>query len=275
VSSLVAWVGALTYTLQLYFDFSGYSDMALGLGCIFGLKLPLNFNSPFKQTSISDFWRCWHMTMTRFFTTFIYTPLAMQGMRRSLGGQSGRIMRFVRVGAVPAVVTFFVAGVWHGSGMTFVAYGILHGLAIAANLTWREFAKIELPAVVGWCLTMAVVVTGLVIFRAPDMTTATGILSAMWTGSMSAGPTSAVVIDISTAMALILLLGSILLLMPNAQTIMGNAWVSSDQKPADTVHQAGLLAWRPTIPAAFFTAALCFAAIASIGATSTFLYYQF
>ena len=105
LSAALAWLGAVAYALQLYFDFSGYSDMAVGLGLIFGLKLPLNFDSPFKPTSISDFWRRCHMTVTRFFTTYIYTPLAIRGMRSAGGRNAGRLERFMLTGGVPALIT--------------------------------------------------------------------------------------------------------------------------------------------------------------------------
>ena len=138
MDATTAWIGSVSYALQLYFDFSGYSDMAIGLGVIFGVKLPLNFDSPFKATNISDFWRRWHITMTRFFTNYIYSGLAMNGMRKGAMWQLGSVGRFVLVAAMPAIVTFLVAGVWHGSGWTYVIYGLMHGVAIAAFLAWFE-----------------------------------------------------------------------------------------------------------------------------------------
>jgi D-alanyl-lipoteichoic acid acyltransferase DltB (MBOAT superfamily) len=274
VEPAVAWIGTLCYTLQLYFDFSGYSDMALGLGCVFGLRLPLNFDSPFKATNISDFWRRWHMTMTRFFTTFIYTPLAMNGMRGALQGRAGRFQRFVAAGAKPALITFMIAGIWHGAGWTFVVYGIIHGVAIATNLAWREFSPFRLPAAIGWFLTMSVVTTALVVFRADDLATAGTILAAMWFG-ISSPNGILVTLDMRQAVAMVVLLGSIVLLMPNTQQILHRTWVSSDPKPADAEAQAGLLSWRLSFSSAFITAAVGCAAVASIGATSTFLYYKF
>jgi alginate O-acetyltransferase complex protein AlgI len=140
-----SWIGAACYTLQLYFDFSGYSDMAVGLGVVFGIKLPLNFDSPFKATNISDFWRRWHMTMTRFFTNYVYSGLALKGMRQAAAKRSNARQRFIRVSAVPSIVTFLVAGIWHGAGWTFVVYGLIHGFAIAGFLAWREFSGVKLP----------------------------------------------------------------------------------------------------------------------------------
>lgn len=277
VSTFTAWAGALCYTLQLYFDFSGYSDMALALGLIFGLKLPLNFNSPFKATNISDFWRRWHMTMTRFFTTFIYTPMAMGGMRRSMGGQASQLSRYVQTAAVPAIVTFMIAGIWHGDGWTFVVYGLIHGFAIAIYLGWRELKIMELPRTVAWGLTMAVVVTGLVVFRADSLSTATTLLASMWAPAMFPPlETAALVqVDLERAIAFIVLLGSIVLLLPNTQQILHGDWVSVDTMPPETVAEAGAVKWRPEPMQAVAASFVCCLALTSLGASSAFLYYQF
>lgn len=271
-----AWIGALAYALQLYFDFSGYSDMAIGLGCIFGLKLPLNFDSPFKATSIADFWRRWHMTMTRMFTVYVFTPLAMRGIRAANG--RGRLVRFLAVSGMPAVLTFLVAGIWHGAGWTFVVYGLIHGLAIAINAAWRDLVRIEMPSIVGWLLTMSVVVSGLVVFRAPDLAVAGTMLAWMWTGGfLIAVPPDAVqlVLDQRTALAMIVLFAAIVLLLPNTQQILHRYWPSSDERPERAAREAGLLAWRPSLGASLATATAYTAALASIGAATSFLYYQF
>lgn len=278
VTSGTAWIGAVCYALQLYFDFSGYSDMAIGLGCMFGLRLPLNFASPFKATSISEFWRRWHITMSRFFTNYIYTPMAMTGMRWALTRRQPMLVRTLVAGALPALVTFVVAGIWHGAGWTFVVYGVIHGAAIAINLIWRDVGPFRMPPMFGWLLTMSVVVSGLVVFRAPNLDTATTILAAMWTVN-ALEPASVgsvlVTLDVRMALALIVLLGSIVLLMPNSQQILHRYWASSDPQPADAAFEAGLLVWKPTLGTAMATAIVSVTAIASIGATSTFLYYQF
>jgi len=275
VAASTAWIGAIAYALQLYFDFSGYSDMAIGLGCMFGLRLPQNFASPFKATSISEFWRRWHITMTRFFTTYVYTPIAMKGLRWALTTKQSRLTCTLVASAVPAIVTFLVAGIWHGAGWTFVIYGLIHGSAIAINLLWRDLGPFRLPPFVGWVMTMAVVVSALVMFRAPDVATATTILAAMWTGTTVGSSAAVVTLDVRMALALIVLLATIVLLMPNSQQILSRYWVSSDPKPADAEQEAGLLVWQPTFGSATATAFVSIYAIASIGATSTFLYYQF
>lgn len=274
--ALVAWIGALAYALQLYFDFSGYSDMALGTAFMFGLRLPLNFDSPFKAANISDFWRRWHMTMTRFFTTYIYSGLAMSGMRKSMQNGSGRIGRFMRTAALPSIITFLVAGVWHGAGWNMVIYGLIHGIAIACFLGWREFSGIKLPHAAGWAITMAVVVSALVVFRAPDLATAGHILAGMWNplgwfagGGLLAG------LDAGRALSMIVLFGAAVLLLPNTQQILHRAWISSDTKPENAALEAGLLTWRPALAGAAVVAAAYTISFTSMGNGMTFLYYQF
>ena len=277
-SFATAWVGSICYSLQLYFDFSGYSDMALGIGCIFGLRLPLNFDSPFKATNISAFWRRWHMTMTRFFTTYVYTPLAVRGMRSMIGTNTGSFKRYVKTAAYPVIVTFLIAGLWHGAGWTFIVYGLIHGVAIAIYLGWSRLAVRSMPAWAGWLLTMSVVVSALVVFRAPNLVTAAKLLVSMWSfGAVtSAGAgLAAVVIDTKIAAAMSVVLGAIVLLMPNSQQILHKYQVTSDVLTSDDAIEAGLLAWRPTYGGSIAIGLLLCIAIGSIGAGSAFLYYQF
>ncbi len=269
-----AWIGALCYTLQLYFDFSGYSDMAIGLATIFAIKLPLNFDSPLKATNISDFWRRWHMTMTRFFTSYVYSSLAMFGMRKGMAWRLGPVGRFFLVAAMPSFFTFLVAGVWHGSGWTYLVYGVMHGTAIATFLAWREFSGVKLPSPVAWLITMTTVVCALVMFRAPDITTALSLLGQMWgVGGSSTG--AALAIDSAQAISMIVIMGAITLLLPNTQQILHHEWPVIDSKPEEVASAAGLVAWRPSFGTALVTACIFTIAVTSIGSSSGFLYYKF
>ncbi len=275
LDTVTAWIGALCYTLQLYFDFSGYSDMAIGLATIFAIKLPLNFDSPFKATDISDFWRRWHMTMTRFFTAYLYSGMAMYGMRKGMGWGLGRVGRFVMVAALPSIFTFMVAGVWHGSGWTYVIYGVMHGVAIATFLSWREFSSVQLPSPLAWLLTMLTVVCGLVMFRSPDVNTAINMFGHMW-GWLNPNPSLQIVsIDSAQAMSMIVIMGAITLLLPNTQQILHHEWPVVDSKPEETAAAAGLVAWRPSLGTAFVSACIFTIGITSIGSSSGFLYYKF
>jgi len=160
-----AWTAALSYTLELYFDFSGYTDMALGAAWLFNIRLPLNFNSPYRATDIRDFWQRWHMSLMRFLRDYVYAAL------RGDGRHEGRV-------AAALFMTFVLGGIWHGAGWTFIAWGALHGLALIVERYWRKLG-IALPAVIGWALTLGFFVLTLMFFRAASMTDALTILSAM------------------------------------------------------------------------------------------------
>ena len=160
-----AWAAAGGYALQIYFDFSGYSDMAIGLARMFGLRLPMNFDAPYRAASIREFWRRWHMTLSRMLRDYLYIPLG--------GNRHGPVRQ-----AVAVLVTMLLGGLWHGAAWTFVIWGGLHGLALAANGLWHR-AGLRLPRAVGWALTLLFVVVTFVLFRAPDWTTAGHMLAAM------------------------------------------------------------------------------------------------
>lgn len=165
VNLLEAWAGALSYTFQLYFDFSGYSDMAIGLGLMFNLRIPINFNSPYKATSISDFWRRWHITLSNFLRDYLYIPLG--------GSRRGDMRRYVNL-----ITTMLLGGLWHGAGWTFVVWGGMHGAYLSINHAWRKL-NIPLPKFLGWLITFLAVIFSWVLFRAVNFHDATEIIKAM------------------------------------------------------------------------------------------------
>ena len=278
IDMLNAWMGSLAYTFQLYFDFSGYSDMAVGLGFMFGLKLPLNFNSPFKATSISDFWRRWHMTMTRFFTTYLYTPMAMTNTRKAMKGGYGPVRRWLAASAVPVTYTFVLAGIWHGAGWTFVVYGLVHGLALAVNHGWRHFMMVDLGPQIGWLLTMLVVVVGLVIFRAPDLGVAGSMLSSMFGLNLINGtaPSADMVsLDAFTTLSMIAVLAALVMTAPNSQEILRSNWISCDDETDGASDTLNPIRWQPTAVWAAIAAGMLVLAFTSLGGDGNFLYYSF
>ncbi len=167
-----AWQGALAYTFQLYFDFSGYSDMAIGLARMFGIRLPLNFNSPYKATNIIDFWRRWHITLSRFLRDYLYISLG--------GSRRGNVRRYVNL-----MITMTLGGLWHGAGVNFIIWGTLHGGCLIVNHTWRKLWP--WPGLRGHIvyrsfsitLTMLAVIVGWVFFRAETTNGALHLLNAM------------------------------------------------------------------------------------------------
>ena len=165
LSAAEAWTAAGAYTLQIYFDFAGYSDMAIGLALMFGLRIPFNFNAPYRALSVRDFWRRWHMTLSRFLRDYLYIPLG--------GNRCGPARQAVNV-----VATMLLGGLWHGANWTFVAWGGLHGAALAVNHVW-ESRGVRLPRAFAWVLTLLFVICGWVLFRSPDFTHAGQVLASM------------------------------------------------------------------------------------------------
>ena len=204
-----AWIGVLAYTFQLYFDFSGYSDMAIGISLMFGIFLPLNFNSPYKAVSIVDFWRRWHMTLSQFLRDYLYIPLG--------GNRHGRVLRYVNL-----MITMLLGGLWHGAAWTFVAWGTLHGVYLCINHAWSNFGPKAPPrfarqtATAGVALTFLAVVIAWVFFRAPDITTALAVLSKM------ADPTNIAFGRVEMMYALfVAIYAALAWFAPNTQEIMG------------------------------------------------------
>ncbi|MBO0349490.1 MBOAT family protein, partial [Phormidium pseudopriestleyi FRX01] len=165
VTFLEAWIGALSYTFQLYFDFSGYSDMAIGLGWMVNINLPINFNSPYKSDSIIEFWRRWHITLSAFLRDYLYIPLG--------GSRKGEFRRVSNL-----MLTMLLGGLWHGAGWTYVVWGGMHGLFLGINHIWRKLG-ISLPKFVGVTVTFLAVVASWVLFRAATFEDALEILQAM------------------------------------------------------------------------------------------------
>ena len=170
-----AWGGALAYTMQLYFDFSGYSDMAIGLSYLIGVRLPLNFNSPYKAANITDFWRRWHMTLSRFLRDYLYIPLG--------GNRKGPVQRYTNL-----MITMLLGGLWHGAGWTFVVWGGLHGFYLVIHHAWQALMKklgrnAKPPSRIGRAsavlLTFVAVVVGWVFFRAQSFDGALAIVKGM------------------------------------------------------------------------------------------------
>lgn len=166
LSTAEAWITSLSYTLQLYFDFSGYTDMAIGIALLFNIKLPLNFNTPYKAINIQDFWRRWHITLSRFLRDYVYIPL---------GGNRVPSFRIYS----NLMITFILGGLWHGAGLTFLFWGFLHGAALVIHRAWQN-TGIKLNNLLAWFLTFNFINISWIFFRAKDFQEATNILKAMF-----------------------------------------------------------------------------------------------
>jgi alginate O-acetyltransferase complex protein AlgI len=207
IGSQDAWVATVAYALQIYFDFSGYSDMAIGLARMFGMSLPLNFNSPYKAASIIEFWRRWHMTLSRFLRDYLYIPLG--------GGKHGTIRRWINL-----FLTMLLGGLWHGASWNFVIWGGLHGSYLAVNHAFRHMVpQRELGNVghwFGWLLTMIAVLIAWVPFRAGSLPEAL----TMWQAMAGLSDIGSELFDVKTLLG-IAFASAVALLMPNTQEFMG------------------------------------------------------
>jgi len=278
--------GSMAYALQLYFDFSGYSDMAIGLACLFGLKLPVNFFSPYRARNISDFWRMWHATLSRFLRDYVYMPL---------GGFlcSPRRQRF------NLFLTMFVGGIWHGAGWTFVLYGICHGLYVVIHQVWRVRVSGPLGLVnknaykVGsQILTFLVVVLSLILFRADSVATAGYLYSQVFqptawvfdpqlTASIERNNPLQLMNMLSPGISAVLVVYSLILfaclvcwLLPSTFQLFKHYDVTIDQTDASRSARF-TFRWKPNAFWACFLAFMALACCLNLSAVSEFLYFQF
>ena len=285
-----AWTAAVTYALQLYFDFSGYSDMAIGLARMFGVKLPLNFHSPLRAASIIDYWRRWHMTLQRFLLAYVYQPIALPLNRwsaaRGLTGWSA----FAAGVAVPTLATFLLSGLWHGAGWTFILFGLLHAIYVLVNEIWRERRKqvnrrrrkAKLPPVVVGrgelvfyhALTLFALGFTNVMFRATSVADAWAISRAML--GLDGVGTAGYALPVDLA----LILGgtaAIVALFPNTQQIMAAYRPAVNFAAWTDVNAAPLgWRWRPDARGIVFAGIVLFAGVMFIQrGAAVFLYFNF
>jgi D-alanyl-lipoteichoic acid acyltransferase DltB (MBOAT superfamily) len=169
LTSLEAWFTSICYSIQLYFDFSGYSDMAIGLALLFNIKIPINFNSPYKSQNIQEFWRRWHITLSRFLRDYLYIPLG--------GSKNGEHKTYRNL-----FITFLLGGIWHGAGWTFIIWGALHGIALIVNRFFHKL-KFNVPVWLSILITFSFVNIAWVFFRANTLNVAVNVLRSMFIGS--------------------------------------------------------------------------------------------
>ena len=291
-----AWLGGICYAFQLYFDFSGYSDMAIGGSLMFGIKLPLNFHSPYKAVNIFEFWRRWHMTLSRFLREYVYTPLS-HGRQKPW-----RLM-------LNLVITMLVGGLWHGAGWNYLIWGGMHGFYLTINHLWRNLRRgfeqdirISTPigSFLGCALTFAAFVLSLALFRTHSMNGAEHMISGMlalngvalpleWKSQFGSLEPLLSSLGIrfqainariegtgftSDAFKSVFYLGIIIWCMPNTQQIMAKYYPALNPYRGDKF-QPSMLLWRPNISWSVGIAIIAVIGLANITKVSEFLYYQF
>jgi len=277
LSMLDAWGASLGYTLSYYFDLSGYADMAIGLGLLFGISLPINFDSPTKSRSIIEFWRRWHMTLSRFLRDYLYIGLG--------GNRRGPFRRYLNL-----VITMTLGGLWHGAAWTFVFWGILHGTYLLVNHAWRTLcersgltALYDNPVYrfASLALTLFAVVIAWVYFRAPDMAVANqtvlallgqaeGGMSPAFRATVDTGGFGALAglvgLEVSAQVTMMLALAAglgITLLLPNSMQLI------------NLIENRTPLRWRPDMRWAAFSAVLLACSLVGMFGASEFIYFQF
>jgi alginate O-acetyltransferase complex protein AlgI len=296
LSAANAWAGVVSYSMQLYFDFSGYSDMALGLARMFSIRFPLNFDSPYKATSVTEYWQRWHMTLTRYITVYLYNPILLSVQRRR-AARAKKISRkslatpagFTSMVAYPTMVTMLLTGIWHGAGLHFIVFGLIHGFYLTANQVWRHFRQrihnapappratglVRLAMMFGVYLQVTLAI---LFFRCDSMHSAVALLGDMFGGN-SPGHLSEL-LDAALAFALF----PVVWFLPNTQQILGQetgpggiatspGTPNVNPPPAPTLFAR--LRWTPSLPWALVMFVLLFAILANLDSTARFLYFQF
>jgi D-alanyl-lipoteichoic acid acyltransferase DltB (MBOAT superfamily) len=296
LSAANAWTGLIVYSMQLYFDFSGYSDMALGLARIFSIRFPLNFDSPYKATSVTEYWQRWHMTLTRYITLYLYNPILLSVQRRRIAA-GRKISRkflatfggFTAMVAYPTMFTMLLTGIWHGAGLQFIVFGLIHGVYLTANQAWRHFRQrghnapaspkpegfTRLAMMIGVYLQVSF---ALIFFRSESMASAGALIADMF-GRNGAGH-----FDELLAGALAFALFPVVWFFPNTQQILGQEAgpgdistfpVAPGGNSAPVPAPFSIFRWRPSVGWAVLMAALFFAVLANLDSTTSFLYFQF
>jgi len=284
-----AWGATLSYTFQLYYDFSGYTDMAIGAALFFNITLPINFNSPYKAVNIQDFWRRWHITLSNWLRDYIYIPLG--------GNRLGEFRTFGNI-----AITFLIGGLWHGAAWTYVIWGGLHGLYLCINHGWRALTRslglsrilsgaAVRPLYIG--LTFLAWSFALVVFRSPDMATANHIILSTLAPEPGAGTVfeanfqrDGLLSQFVTVLSgmqlthygriyLVLAIASVVCFaLPNTQQILArfDPVLTEDGKP---VPEARFLSWRPGPVSAVATALMLSLGLLSLSSVTEFIYFQF
>jgi alginate O-acetyltransferase complex protein AlgI len=290
IDLLAAWAAALTYALQLYFDFSGYSDMAIGAARCFGVTFPANFDSPYKSTNIIEFWRRWHMTLSRFLRDYLYISLG--------GNRRGTARRYINL-----MITMLLGGLWHGANWTFVAWGGLHGIYLVLNHLWhalRTRAHRKSPSnswrVASSVLTFVCIIVAWVFFRADTFSTALNLIEGM-TGMHGVSLPEGIIAQIEILRPLLRSLGVTFVYYDGAKTVSEWVWIfallaivlvapntqelTRKFNPVLEIkshidHKIyGAVTWYPSVGWAAIIGAVAFFSIISITRVSEFLYWQF
>lgn len=299
-----AWAGAIAFTFQLYFDFSGYSDMAVGLGLMFGISLPLNFNSPFKSKNISSFWLNWHISLSDFIRHYIFTPLSLFLSKYAILNNYNILYLFFLTTIIPIMTTYILVGVWHGAGWNYILFGITHGLYLIIYTLWKnflyflavydKFKKSKIWAFISQYITFICVVIAFVLFKAESVQTASNIYYSMFGINKISLPnyflsnyqdillrynfvfdglSKNTFVHSRTILTQLFLLLIISMYLPNSFQIMKNYLEDNDQ--IRILNESSLIKWKPNVLWCLLISMMFFLSLLSITSPSEFLYFDF
>jgi D-alanyl-lipoteichoic acid acyltransferase DltB (MBOAT superfamily) len=273
VTTSWAWLATLAYTLQIYFDFSGYSDMAIGLALLFGIRLPVNFRSPYQATSVVEFWRRWHITLSRFLRDYLYIPLG--------GNRLGERRRYINL-----MLTMLLGGLWHGAGWNFLVWGGLHGFYLSINHLWRKLrgeASGSIEKGLSWVITFFSVVIAWVFFRARTLAGAWQMLGSLF--GLEGGSSGYSPPEILRLMDLPVLVGEQRLLLVGGGTVMlalvialflpNVPQIFGYREYRRSPERSAFVRWRPNAAWALFTALALSSSLFGMWQRLEFLYFQF
>lgn len=285
-----AWMAGITYTIQLYFDFSGYSDMAVGLARMFGIRLPPNFHSPLRAASIADYWRRWHITLQHFIVSYMFQPLVLPLARFAAERRLGKTASFYVTVVAPTFTAFVVVGLWHGAGWTFILFGALHGFYLSVNEYWqqrqRKVRRQKGPPgrlnILGYrLLTLFAVIFANVLFRSPSVGDAVTIWRGMFDLASIDQLAAVFPTDLAQAVQKPLLFAlvffAVIEFMPNTQQFMARYEPVRDwQRWRKIAPPVISLTWRPTLGWIAATTAILFLAVSWIArGQADFIYFNF
>lgn len=255
LSSVEALLAIVGYTIQIYFDFSGYCDMATGIALLFNIELPMNFNSPYKALDITDFWKRWHITLTRFLTKYVYIPLG--------GNRKGNIRTYLNI-----FIVFIVSGIWHGAGYTFILWGIMHGVAnIFTRICSSQLNK--LPKVLRWTFTFVFINITWVFFRADTIKNAVGMLTSLFNGGFEISS------ELAETMRQPAILNVLMQFINDVPILLFFAFISIIMAVFFKNTNEKIKNFKPNLPMLVVSCLIFIYSIFSLAGISSFLYYNF
>ncbi len=267
---ILSWIGSLSYSIQLYFDFSGYSDMAIGLSLMFGVFLPFNFNAPYKSKSIIEFWQKWHMSLTKFIGQYLFLPLTLSLTRKyaSENIYKNNLLTLI----LPLFITFFIIGIWHGANWTFAVYGLIHAFFMTINHLWRKrfFLKgidtNNLVRIFYWLITFSSVVFSMVIFRSENVSTGINVYQGML-------GLNGIEMDLPNIKLLIIIIFSMYLILCTKSTFIIVEDFFDNQKLKNIDYKNKIK--KKITYYSILSGVLIFICLLQLSTPTTFLYYQF